>query len=94
MVHKENMKPERTTAQVRERLTELIAGRRSTKAALSRMLRKPDDYIATFIRTGKPDRLEDVDIDKLAAFFGVDAYELGGLVNLRPRRSDPSVEIR
>jgi hypothetical protein len=82
------VKPERTTAQVRERLAELIAGRRSTKAALSRMIHRDDDYLATFIRTGRPDRLEDGEIERLAAFFGVDPYELGALVMHRP--AEPS----
>ena len=41
------------------------------------MLGRPDDYLATFIRKGRPERLSDDEISRLAAFFGVPARELG-----------------
>lgn len=81
------MKPERTTAQVRARLAELIEAFPVSATGASKMLGKPQAYLGRFIREGVPERLEDSEIDRLATFFGVDPYELGALVNLRPPKA-------
>lgn len=42
------------------------------------MLRRPQAYLAAFIYLGQPDRLDEEDRGRLARFFGVDEWELGG----------------
>ena len=51
--------------------------RKESLAALSRMLRRPERYLATFVREGKPTALTAEEHELLAAHFGVDERELG-----------------
>ena len=72
------MRPDRTPAQIRAELRRLIEHFETNGAELSRLLGRPPRYIATFLRDGKPEQLEPQDRARLARFFGVDEWELGG----------------
>jgi hypothetical protein len=71
------MRPEPTSAQVGARLAEAARDRRTSLAALSRMIGKPSGYLGRFVREGRPERLDDADRANLARFLGVDERELG-----------------
>lgn len=61
----------------RRRLTELAAERRTSLAALSRMLGRNSSYLQQFVSKGSPRKLEEEDRRKLADFFAVSEAELG-----------------
>ncbi|WP_426258510.1 S24 family peptidase [Sphingomonas sp. DC1600-2] len=62
----------------RARLAALIDGDTASYAALSRMLRRNDAYLQQYVRRGTPRDLAERDRALLAAYFRVDAAELGG----------------
>ena len=62
----------------RARLAALIDADTASYAALSRMLRRNDAYLQQYVRRGTPRDLADRDRALLAAYFRVDAAELGG----------------
>ncbi|MDO7843481.1 peptidase S24 [Sphingomonas immobilis] len=65
-------------ADARSRLDDLASrDKDASLASLSRMLRRRDGYLATFVRDGAPERLERKDRDLLAAYFRVDPFEFG-----------------
>lgn len=62
----------------RARLAALIDADTASYAALSRMLRRNDAYLQQYVRRGTPRDLAERDRALLAAYFRVDAAELGG----------------
>lgn len=62
----------------RARLAALIDADTASYAALSRMLRRNDAYLQQYVRRGTPRELAERDRALLAAYFRVDAVELGG----------------
>lgn len=62
----------------RSALARLAEDSGTSLSALSRMLGRNVAYLQQFVRRGTPRRLEEADIARLAAFFGVDAGRLGG----------------
>lgn len=62
----------------RSRLATLIAADGASYAALSRMLRRNAAYLQQYVRRGSPRVLSERDRALLAAYFRVDAAELGG----------------
>jgi repressor LexA len=71
------VKPEPTGDQVRATLGRLAKESGHSLAALSRMIRRGDDYLARFVAGGPPNRLADKDRHLLAMFFRVNERELG-----------------
>jgi hypothetical protein len=67
-----------TPEETRTRLGELISGGRDSMAALSRMIRRPDGYLWSFINEGQPRALAPAECKLLAAYFNVSATDLGG----------------
>lgn len=63
----------------RTRLATLIDANGVSYAALSRMLRRNDAYLQQYVRRGTPRDLAERDRALLAAYFRVDAAELGGV---------------
>ena len=63
---------------IRARLQALIEADGVSYAALSRMLRRNDAYLQQYVRRGTPRVLAERDRGLLAAYFRVDAAELGG----------------
>lgn len=61
----------------RARLAQLIAADGASYAALSRMLRRNDAYLQQFVHRGSPRHLAERDRALLAAYFRIDATELG-----------------
>jgi len=61
----------------RQVLRQRAAERRHSLAALSRMLRRPDRYLARFVREGVPVALSKRDHQLLADHFGVDQRQMG-----------------
>jgi hypothetical protein len=61
----------------REALAALIATGRSSRAALSRMIDRPDGYLTRFINDGIPRALRPDEHHRLASFFGVEERRLG-----------------
>ncbi|MEG3176004.1 S24 family peptidase [Sphingomonas sp. RB3P16] len=62
----------------RTRLAALIDADGASYAALSRMLRRNPAYLQQYVRRGTPRLLAERDRTMLAAYFRVDACELGG----------------
>jgi repressor LexA len=62
----------------RARLAALIDADTASYAALSRMLRRNDAYLQQYVRRRTPRELAERDRALLAAYFRVDAAELGG----------------
>ena len=62
----------------RGELARLIAQRKEDFAGLSRMLGRNSAYIQQYIKRGVPKRLSEEDRRKLASYFGVDEFLLGG----------------
>ncbi|GHH20142.1 MULTISPECIES: S24 family peptidase [Sphingomonas] len=63
----------------RARLAALIDAQGVSYAALSRMLRRNEAYLQQYVRRGTPRDLAERDRALLAAYFRVDATELGGV---------------
>jgi len=61
----------------RKALDALIATGRSSRAALSRMIDRPDGYLTRFINDGVPRALRPDEHHRLASFFGVEERRLG-----------------
>lgn len=61
----------------RKALASAADARGASLAALSRMLGRPNGYLARFVRDGHPRALSAREHGTLAAFFGVDARGLG-----------------
>ena len=74
-----------------ERLAELVEASRSSYAALSRMIDRPDGFLRRFAIDRVPSRLRDGERELLAAFFGVGEHELGAAA---PKRTVPSRDPR
>ena len=72
----------------RARLAALIDADGVSYAALSRMLRRNDAYVQQYVRRGTPRDLAERDRALLAAYFRIDASELGGV------RTVPMATIR
>lgn len=66
-------------ADSRARLAALIDAHGVSYAALSRMLRRNPAYLQQYVRRGTPRDLAERDRALLAAYFRVDAVELGGV---------------
>lgn len=64
--------------EIRERLDQLIRENEETYASVSRLLGRNGAYIQQFIKRGSPERLDQADVARLAAFFDVAVGELGG----------------
>uniref|UniRef100_UPI0035CB895F peptidase S24 n=1 Tax=uncultured Sphingomonas sp. TaxID=158754 RepID=UPI0035CB895F len=64
-----------TPAEILERLAK---DHGESLAALSRMLRRRDGYLATFVREGYPEVLSEADRKMLGAFFRVPEWWFGG----------------
>lgn len=62
----------------RTRLAALIDATGASYAALSRMLRRNEAYLQQYVRRGTPRDLAERDRALLAAYFRIDAAELGG----------------
>ena len=62
----------------RTALAALAAASGTSLAALSRMLGRNAAYVQQYVRRGTPRSLEDEDVARLAAFFGVAPAMLGG----------------
>lgn len=58
-------------------LRRIVREKRESLAALSRMLDRPDRYLDTFVRDGRPTALTSSEHERLAAYFGVDPRALG-----------------
>ena len=65
-------------SEIRAQLAALIEADGVSYAALSRMLRRNDAYLQQYLRRGTPRDLAERDRALLAAYFRVDAAELGG----------------
>ena len=63
-----------TPAEILERLA---SEHGESLAALSRMLRRRDGHLATFVREGHPEMLPKADRELLGAFFRVPAWWFG-----------------
>ncbi len=61
----------------RRALASLIATGASSRAALSRMIDRPDGYLTRFINDGVPRALRPDEHHRLASFFGVEERRLG-----------------
>ena len=61
----------------RRALAAAVADDNSSYAALSRMIQRPDDYLARFVREGHPRALSADEHRCLATFFGLDDRGLG-----------------
>jgi hypothetical protein len=61
-----------------ETLKLLVRNSSSSFAALSRMVGRPDWWLARYVREGMPAELPPFERGRLARFFGVEEYELGG----------------
>ncbi|MEO0410225.1 MAG: S24 family peptidase [Pseudomonadota bacterium] len=72
---------------VRAVLHELIQNNGEDYAALSRLLGKNPSYIHQFMFRGTPRRLKEEDRSKLAQYFSVPEFELGGPVSKDADRS-------
>lgn len=66
------------SSDVRARLAALIDADKASYAALSRMLRRNVAYLQQYVRRGTPRDLAERDRSLLAAYFRIDAAELGG----------------
>lgn len=58
------------------------------------MLGRYDSYLATFVRERTPERLKDAEIGRLARFFDVEAWELGGPGERRSNRRPDQQPVR
>ncbi len=67
----------RSEACPRKALAAAVAGGTSSYAALSRMIDRPDGYLARFVREGFPRALPADEHRRLALFFGLDDRALG-----------------
>ena len=73
---------------VRENLERLIkASPKDGYASLSALLGRNHAYIYQYLKQGTPDRLNEFDRHVLARYFGVNDWELGGPLEVRPRPS-------
>jgi hypothetical protein len=63
----------------RERVPALAAQHRVTLTDLSRIIGQRPRYLHRFVRDGVPADLRDEARDTLGRFFGVPAYQLGGV---------------
>ncbi len=61
----------------RRSLAALIAAGASSRAALSRMIGRPQGYLSRFINDGVPSALRPDEHHRLASFFGVNDRALG-----------------
>ncbi len=61
----------------RRSLAATIAAGASSRAALSRMIGRPDGYLSRFINDGVPRALRPDEHHRLASFFGVSDRALG-----------------
>jgi hypothetical protein len=75
-----------TPEMVRATLRRLAERDKETYAGLSRMLRRDDRYLDTFVRAGRPERLTARDIETLAGYFRIDQRLLGGKRSLTAKR--------
>ena len=72
----------------RENLERLIkASPKDGYASISTLLGRNHAYIFQYIKQGTPDRLNEIDRHVLARYFGVNDWELGGPLEVRPRPS-------
>lgn len=67
-----------STSDPRAALARLAEEQGASLSALSRMLGRNVAYLQQYVRRGSPRRLEDVDLRRLAAYFGVEEGVLGG----------------
>jgi hypothetical protein len=74
-----------TPEMMRATLKRLVEQHGETYAALSRMIRRPDGYLAHFVQQGSPRLLRPVEADLLAGYFGIDPRLLGGRRSITPQ---------
>ena len=79
-----------TPEMIRATLRRQVERNRETYAGLSRMLRRDDRYLDTFVRQGRPDRLKPGEIELLAGYFRIDPMLLGG----KRRAPTAAVDVR
>jgi hypothetical protein len=75
-----------TPQMIRATLERLVGEHGETYAALSRMIRRRDHYLARFVREGVPKRLAASEIAVLAGYFRIDPRLLGGKAPMAARR--------
>ncbi len=69
-------------AETRSALAGLAEARGVSLTALSRMIGRNAAYLQQFVKRGSPRRLDERDRRALAAFFGVDERQLGGVAEV------------
>lgn len=72
------MRPDRSSPQIRARLEELIKAYSTSYAAMSRMLGHEPAWLRKVATTEKLHEMDPDERGRLARFFGVEEWELGG----------------